>query len=110
MMKVKGMWVSPVEVESALLEHPAVQEAAVIGSADGNELIKPSAFVVLKSDQKASPELREALRQHISARLAAHMCPQWVEFVSELPKTATGKIQRYKLRQSARKGAAAERS
>jgi benzoate-CoA ligase len=101
MMKVKGMWVSPVEVESALLEHPAVQEAAVIGSADGNELIKPSAYVVLKSDQKASAELRETLRQHISSRLAAHKCPQWVEFVSELPKTATGKIQRYKLRQSA---------
>jgi benzoate-CoA ligase family protein len=104
MMKVKGMWVSPIEVEGALLEHPAVQEAAVIGAADGNELTKPSAYVVLKSGQKGSAELREALRQHISSKLAAHKCPQWVEFVSELPKTATGKIQRYKLRQGASGG------
>jgi benzoate-CoA ligase family protein len=101
MMKVKGMWVSPVEVESVLLEHPLVQEAAVIGCADGNQLVKPSAFVVLKSGQNGSPELNEGLRQHIASRLAPHKCPQWLEFVPELPKTATGKIQRYKLRQSA---------
>jgi benzoate-CoA ligase len=101
MMKVKGMWVSPVEVESVLLEHPLVQEAAVIGCADGNQLVKPSAFVVLKSGQNGSPELSEGLRQHIASRLAPHKCPQWLEFVPELPKTATGKIQRYKLRQSA---------
>jgi benzoate-CoA ligase len=101
MMKVKGMWVSPVEIESALLEHPQVQEAAVIGCADGNQLIRPAAYLVLKSGQPGSAELGEALRQHISSRLAPHKCPQWIEFVSELPKTATGKIQRYKLRQSA---------
>jgi benzoate-CoA ligase family protein len=101
MMKVKGMWVSPIEVESVLLEHPLVQEAAVIGCADGNQLVKPSAFVVLKSGQNGSPELNEGLRQHIASRLAPHKCPQWLEFVPELPKTATGKIQRYKLRQSA---------
>lgn len=101
MMKVKGMWVSPVEVESVLLEHPLVQEAAVIGCPDGNQLIKPSAYVVLKSGQNASPELSEGLRRHMASRLAPHKCPQWLEFVPELPKTATGKIQRYKLRQSA---------
>jgi benzoate-CoA ligase family protein len=101
MMKVKGMWVSPVEVESVLLEHPLVQEAAVIGCPDGNKLVKPSAFVVLKSGQNGSAELSEGLRQHIASRLAPHKCPQWLEFVPELPKTATGKIQRYKLRQSA---------
>jgi benzoate-CoA ligase family protein len=100
MMKVKGMWVSPVEIESVLLEHPLVQEAAVIGCADNNHLIKPAAYVVLKSGQHGSADLGEALRQHISSRLAAHKCPQWLEFVPELPKTATGKIQRYKLRQS----------
>src|SRR5215469_14863829 len=104
MMKVKGMWVSPVEIESALLEHPQVQEAAVIGCADGNQLIRPAAYLVLKSGQPASAELGEALRQHVSSRLAPHKCPQWIEFVSELPKTATGKIQRYKLRQSASRG------
>lgn len=104
MMKVKGMWVSPVEVESVLLEHPLVQEAAVIGSPDGNELVKPSAFIVLKSGQTGSPELGESLRQHLTSRLAAHKCPQWLEFVPDLPKTATGKIQRYKLRQAAPQG------
>jgi benzoate-CoA ligase len=101
MMKVKGMWVSPVEVESVLLEHPLVQEAAVIGCADGNQLVRPSAFVVLRPGQNGSPELNEDLRQHVASRLAPHKCPHWLEFVSELPKTATGKIQRYKLRQAA---------
>jgi benzoate-CoA ligase len=101
MMKVKGMWVSPVEVESVLLEHPMVQEAAVIGWSDGNQLIKPSAFIVLKSGQIGSPEVSESLRQHLTSRLAPHKCPQWLEFVPDLPKTATGKIQRYKLRQAA---------
>jgi benzoate-CoA ligase len=101
MLKVKGMWVSPVEIESALLEHPDVQEAAVIGCADGNQLVKPAAYVVLRSGQKASAEVSEAIRKHLSARLAAYKCPQWLEFVSELPKTATGKIQRFKLRQIA---------
>jgi len=104
MMKVKGMWVSPVEIESALLEHPQVQEAAVIGCADGNQLIRPAAYLVLKSGQPGSAELGEALRRHVSSRLAPHKCPQWIEFVAELPKTATGKIQRYKLRQSASRG------
>jgi benzoate-CoA ligase len=101
MMKIKGMWVSPVEVESVLLEHPLVQEAAVIGWADGNQLVKPSAFVVLKSGQTGSPDVDASLRQHLKSRLAPHKCPQWLEFVPDLPKTATGKIQRYKLRQSA---------
>jgi benzoate-CoA ligase family protein len=103
MMKVKGMWVSPVEIESALLEHPQVQEAAVIGCADGNQLIRPAAYLVLKSGEQGSDAFREALRQHVASRLAPYKCPQWIEFVSELPKTATGKIQRYKLRQGASK-------
>jgi len=100
MMKVKGMWVSPVEVESVLLEHPQVQEAAVIGCSDGSQLIKPAAYVVLKSGASGTPQINEDIRLHVSSRLAAHKCPQWLEFVQELPKTATGKIQRYKLRQS----------
>lgn len=100
MLKVKGMWVSPVEVESTLLEHPSVQEAAVIGFENGNELTRPAAFVVLKSNFKESVQLVDELKEHIRTRLAVHKCPERLEFVNELPKTATGKIQRYKLRQS----------
>src|SRR5262249_55205370 len=101
MMKVKGMWVSPFEVESVMLEHPQVQEAAVIGWGEGNQLVKPSAYVGLKSGESPSAETSAAIRKHLSSRLSAHKCPQWMEFVPELPKTATGKIQRYKLRQAA---------
>ena len=101
MMKVKGMWVSPVEIESVLLELPQVQEAAVIGRADGNQLIRPAAYLVLKPGEHDSTELGEVIHEHVASRLTPHKCPQWIEFVSELPKTATGKIQRFKLRQSA---------
>jgi benzoate-CoA ligase len=104
MLKVKGMWVSPVEIEGVLLEHPQVQEAAVIGFADNNHLVKPAAYVVLKSGQQATAEMGESIRSHLSSRLAAYKCPQLLEFVSELPKTATGKIQRFKLRQAAQGG------
>jgi benzoate-CoA ligase family protein len=99
MLKVKGMWVSPVEIESALLEHPQVQEAAVVGFSDGNHLVKPAAYVVLKPGQQSSTVLRESILEHLASRLAAHKCPQRLEFVNDLPKTATGKIQRFKLRQ-----------
>jgi benzoate-CoA ligase len=101
MLKVKGMWVSPVEIESTLLEHPSVQEAAVVGFADGNQLMKPAAYVVLKAGKAGDEPLREQIRQHMVSRLAAHKCPQILEFVKDLPKTATGKIQRYKLREAA---------
>jgi benzoate-CoA ligase family protein len=99
MLKVKGMWVSPIEIESTLLEHPAVQEAAVIGVSDGNQLIKPAAYVVLKSGTNGTSQVSEEIKKLLASKLAAHKCPQWIEFVLELPKTATGKIQRYKLRQ-----------
>ena len=101
MMKVKGMWVSPIEIESALLEHPLVQEAAAIGNPDGNQLVKPTAYLVLKNGANGTPQVIEEIRQHMLAKLAAYKCPQTFEVVTELPKTATGKIQRYKLRQSA---------
>ena len=100
MLKVKGMWVSPAEVESVLVEHNSVQEAAVVGYADGNQLIKPAAYLVLKPGEAGTPQLAEELKQHVSHRLASYKCPQRLEFVSELPRTATGKIQRYKLRQA----------
>jgi benzoate-CoA ligase len=98
MLKVGGIYVSPIEVESALVTHDAVLEAAVVGRADDDELIKPHAFIVLKPGREASPALSEELRLHVKARLAPYKYPRWIEFVEELPKTATGKIQRFKLR------------
>src|SRR5258708_5424487 len=101
MLKVSGLHVSPVEVESALIAHPAVLEAAVVGKEDEARLIKPIAFVVLQPDQTPSPELADELKQHVKARLAMYKYPRWIDFVTELPKTVTGKIQRYKLRERA---------
>jgi benzoate-CoA ligase len=98
MLKVSGIYVSPIEVEAALVSHDAVLEAAVVGRADADELVKPMAYVVLKPGHEPAPALAEALRQHVKARLAPHKYPRWIEFVAELPKTATGKIQRFKLR------------
>jgi benzoate-CoA ligase len=98
MLKVSGIWVSPFEVESALASHQAVLEAAVVGHADENGLIKPKAFVVLRPGTSLVPELAAALQQHVKGQLAPYKYPRWIEFVPELPKTATGKIQRFKLR------------
>ncbi len=101
MLKVSGIYVSPIEVESALITHPAVLEAAVIGRADEEQLVKPVAFVVLKQGEKPTDELAQALQQHVKSRLAPYKYPRWIEFIDELPKTATGKIQRFKLRAKA---------
>jgi benzoate-CoA ligase len=98
MLKVSGIYVSPVEVEAALISHEAVLEAAVVGMEDEQKLVKPKAFVVLKPGQLASDSLKNALQQHVKDKLAPYKYPRWIEFVSELPKTATGKIQRFKLR------------
>jgi benzoate-CoA ligase len=98
MLKVSGMYVSPAEVESALVSHPAVLEAAVIGAEDSEGLIKPLACVVLKKSAGTDPGLEQQLKQHVKALLAPHKYPRWIEFMPELPKTATGKIQRFKLR------------
>jgi benzoate-CoA ligase len=98
MLKVGGVWVSPVEVESCLLEHPAVLEAAVIGRLDSDGLTKPHAFCVLKAGVADGDELRGELRELVKQRLAGYKAPRWVEFVADLPKTPTGKIQRFRLR------------
>ena len=98
MLKVGGIYVSPFEVEAALLTHEAVLEAACVGHPDEQTLIKPKAFIVLKSGTEASPALAAALQQHVKSRLAPYKYPRWIEFRAELPKTATGKIQRFKLR------------
>ncbi len=101
MLKAGGIWVSPIEIESVLIDHDAVQECAVIGRDDGDGLSKPFAYVVLRAQVSGSPELAAALQQFVRERLADYKRPRGVEFVSELPKTATGKLQRFKLRAAA---------
>ncbi len=98
MLKVSGMYVSPFEVEAALSSHPDVLEAAVVGWNDDQKLVKPKAFVVLKSPDKASDALVRTLQEHCKQKLAPYKYPRWIEFRKDLPKTATGKIQRFKLR------------
>jgi benzoate-CoA ligase family protein len=106
MLKVSGQWVSPVEVEAALIAHPSVLEAAVVAGEDANGLIKPYAFVVLKDGEPRNAAMGETLKQHVKTTLVPHKYPRWIEFVDELPKTATGKIQRFVLRQRLEKQAA----
>jgi benzoate-CoA ligase len=95
MLKVSGIWVSPAEVEAVLVGHPAVLEAAVVGKEDEQKLVKPKAYVVLKPGSKAS---EDELKAYVKEKLAPYKYPRWIEFANELPKTATGKIQRFKLR------------
>src|SRR5262249_33791834 len=99
MFKVSGIWVSPFEVESALASHEAVIEAAVVPAADGEGLLKPKAFVVLKSGAKGDGGLVAALQEHVKAKAGQWKYPRWIVFTDTLPKTATGKIQRFKLRE-----------
>ena len=101
MLKVGGIYVSPIEVESALITHPAVLEAAVIGREDDERLTKPVAYVVLKAGAQGTEALAGELRLHVKSQLAPYKYPRWIEFIDELPKTATGKIQRFKLRAKA---------
>jgi benzoate-CoA ligase len=100
MMKVAGMWVSPGEVENALLSHPHVAEGAVVGVTTQEGLTHAVAYVVVRAGGKESAELAQDIREHVKARLVAYKCPREVRFCAELPKTATGKIQRFKLRDS----------
>jgi benzoate-CoA ligase len=101
MLKVSGMYVSPFEVEGVLQNHPEVLEAAVVGWPDTDNLIKPKAFVVLKSPEQANDGFAQFLQSECRKKLALHKYPRWIEFRDELPKTATGKIQRFKLRAEA---------
>ncbi len=98
MLKVGGIWVAPFEVESALAANPGVLEAAVVGAADENGLVKPKAFVALKEPRAAGPAMEAELVEFVRGRLAPFKYPRWIEFVDELPKTASGKIQRFRLR------------
>jgi benzoate-CoA ligase family protein len=98
MFRVAGEWVSPIEVEAALIGHAAVLESAVVAHRDEDGLLKPHAFVALKQPELASAALADELRQFARLSLAGYKCPRRIEFMEELPKTATGKVQRYKLR------------
>jgi 4-hydroxybenzoate-CoA ligase len=102
MMKVSGIWVSPFEVEEALNSHPAVLEVAVIGATDRDGLLKPKAFIDLQEAASAQdPEtLKRLLQTHVKERIGGWKYPRWIEIVDSLPKTATGKIQRFRLREA----------
>jgi benzoate-CoA ligase len=101
MLKVGGIWVSPVEVEACIMEHPEVLECAVVGAPDEEDLIKPKAFVVVKNGSSPSDQLAAEIKTYVKKALAHYKYPRWVEFVPELPKTATGKIKRYMLKDQA---------
>ncbi len=99
MFKVSGIWVSPFEVEAALVSHEAVLEAAVIGHEDSDGLLKPKAYIVLKQGFASSDQLFESLKAHVKDKAGAWKYPRWIDVRADLPKTATGKIQRFKLRE-----------
>jgi benzoate-CoA ligase len=101
MLKVGGIWVSPIEVEACLTEHPSVLECAVVGDGDEENLIKPRAFVVLQKGYAASTDLENELKAHVKGTLAPYKFPRWINFVEDLPKTATGKIKRFELKNGA---------
>ncbi len=98
MLKVGGIWVSPIEVEACLITHPAVLECAVVGAPDSDNLIKPKAYVVLNEGYTGDAKLENDLKEYVKQTLAHYKYPRWVEFISELPKTATGKVKRFELR------------
>lgn len=99
MLKAGGIWVSPIEVENTIMEHPSVLECGVIGASDGDSLVKPKAYIKLKDGYTGSEELIKEIQQFVKTKIAPYKYPRWVEFVDEMPKTATGKIMRYVLRQ-----------
>ena len=98
MLKVGGIWVSPVEVEDALVSHPAVLEAAVVAKKDEHSLVKHKAYVVLKKGHRPSETVSKDIQAFVKKSIAPYKYPRWIEFVKKLPRTTTGKIQRYKLR------------
>jgi benzoate-CoA ligase len=101
MLKVGGNYVSPIEVEEALVGHRSVLEVAVIGAADADGLVKPRAYVVLSPGEQPSDALEADLKAHVKKLLAPYKYPRWIVFADDLPKTATGKIQRFRLRENA---------
>ncbi len=98
MMKVGGLWVSPIEIENTLMEHPAVLESGVVSDQDADGLLKPKAFVLLKTELRPATHSKSSYRITSRAKSQPYKYPRWVEFVDDLPKTVTGKIQRFRLR------------
>ena len=98
MLKVGGIWVSPVEVESCLIAHPAIFECAVVGAEDKDGLVKPKAFIVLQPGYSPGAQMEAELKDYVKKKLAHYKFPRWIIFVDELPKTATGKLKRFELR------------
>jgi benzoate-CoA ligase family protein len=99
LFKVNGRWLSPVEVESALIAHPAVREAAVVAREDESGLTKPAAYVVVNEEYAPEERLAHDLQEWVAERAGGYKRPRWIEFLAEIPKTATGKLQRFKLRE-----------
>jgi benzoate-CoA ligase len=99
LFKVNGLWLSPVEVESILISHPAVHEAAVVAREDEDGLTKPAAYVVLNAEFAPGDELAQELKELVAQKIGGYKRPRWIEFLAEIPKTATGKLQRFKLRE-----------
>ena len=100
MLRVGGKWLSPMEVEGAINAHPAVLESAVVGYQDEDALIKPYAFVVLEPSQSASSALKEEIKGFVKEKISLYKYPRWIDFLSELPKTSGGKIQRFILQEN----------
>ena len=98
MLKVGGVWVSPIEIEQVIASHPTVLACAVVEQRDQANLVKPKVFIQLKEGHTPSKALLGQLLQHCTKQLVAYKRPRWFEFVTELPRTATGKVQRFKLR------------
>ncbi|HKV62572.1 MAG TPA: benzoate-CoA ligase family protein [Candidatus Acidoferrum sp.] len=99
LFKVHGLWLSPAEVESVLISHPAVREAAVVAGEDEDGLTKPAAFVVLNPEFSPSEEVKRELQELVGQKIGGYKRPRWIQFLNEIPKTATGKLQRFKLRE-----------
>jgi len=97
MLKVSGIFVSPLEIENLLLQHPAVREACVVGAADEGGLIKPKAFIALRDGHAPGPELAGELQRFVKERVAPHKYPRWIEFLAELPRSDRGKVARREL-------------
>jgi len=99
LFKVNGQWLSPAQVESALIAHPAVREAGVVAREDTAGLLKPAAYVVINDSFIPTDSLRRELQDWVGTKLSSYKKPHWIEYLPELPKTATGKLQRFKLRE-----------
>jgi len=109
MLKVGGIWVSPIEVEACLIGHPAVLESAVVPSKDKENLVKPCAYIVLNKNFSPSQSLKKEIQEYVKKELAHYKYPRWIYFVDDLPKTATGKVKRFELKEIEEKRLATDR-